>query len=72
MSMDMRKEQWINGKTGIENTIDYSKKIEQWNIGIEKQPKSIKDHSKEEEDQRRGDGDENEERRRKTNVNCCR
>jgi hypothetical protein len=36
MSMDMRKEQWINGKKGMEKIIDYSKKIVQWNIGMEK------------------------------------
>jgi hypothetical protein len=27
MNMDMRKEQWINGKKGMENIINYAKEI---------------------------------------------
>jgi hypothetical protein len=27
MHMDMRKEQWINGKKGMEKIIDYAKEI---------------------------------------------
>jgi hypothetical protein len=27
MNMDMRKEQWINGKKGMEKKIDYAKEI---------------------------------------------
>jgi hypothetical protein len=29
--MDMRKEQWINGKKGMENIIDHSKNIGLYN-----------------------------------------
>jgi hypothetical protein len=31
MNMDMRKEQWINGKKGMEKIIDYSKEIGLYN-----------------------------------------
>jgi hypothetical protein len=53
MNIDMRKELWINGNKSKEKIIVYAKEIGQY-IGIyewKKQPKSIKDLSKEEEDQ---------------------
>jgi hypothetical protein len=53
MNMDMRKEQWINGKKGMEKIIDYAKEIGLYNGSWKKHPKSIKDHRKEEEDQPR-------------------
>jgi hypothetical protein len=31
MNMDMRKEQWIDGKKGMETIIDYAKKIRLYN-----------------------------------------
>jgi hypothetical protein len=31
MNMDMRKEQWINGKKGMEKIIDYAKEIGLYN-----------------------------------------
>jgi hypothetical protein len=54
-NMDMRKEQWINGKQGMEKIIYYAKEIGLYN-GIQewkKYPKSFEDHSKEEDDQPR-------------------
>jgi hypothetical protein len=47
----MIKEQWNIGKKGMKKIIDCAKDNErtvQRNIGLKKQPKSIKDHSKEE------------------------
>jgi hypothetical protein len=58
--MDMKKEQWNNGKKGIEKIIDYAKEIGLYNVIKEwkNKPKSIKDHNKEVTNQ---DADENEE-----------
>jgi hypothetical protein len=67
MNMDMRKEQWINGKKGMEKIIDYAKGIGLYNEIYEwkKQPKVSKIIARRKRNNQ--DGDENEERREKTN-----